>query len=165
MRCHTPVLGQLKHELKFPFRKGLEIFGSTYDDRNHCNEDQVGKTTPPKTQIPMHNPLWDRWSYRIGCPVWGCRNWSNDIYPNGTPPDDYLAWYSMAFPTVEGNSTFYGVPSKSTFEKWRDSSTELFRFCFKFPRKISHDLQLVHCDVELAEWLDRLSVLQQANRY
>lgn len=125
---------------------------------------RVGKSTPSKIQNPSHNPRWDRWSYRIGCPVWGCKQWSNDIYPNGTSSDDYLAWYSLAFPTVEGNSTFYGVPNKNTFEKWRDSSAETFQFSFKFPRKISHDLRLVRCDVELEEWLDRLSVLQAANR-
>ncbi len=112
----------------------------------------------------MYKPQWDRWSYRIGCPVWGCRNWAEQVYPSGTPSDDFLAWYSRAFPTVEGNSTFYAVPPKSTFEKWRDTSAEPFQFSFKFPRRISHDLRLQHCDSELAEWLDRLSVLRDANR-
>ena len=124
----------------------------------------MGKSSSAKTQIPMHKPQWDRWSYRIGCPVWGCRNWSDQVYPVGTQTDDFLSWYSCAFPTVEGNSTFYAVPPKSTFEKWRDSTAETFRFSFKFPRKISHDLRLQRCDTELKEWLDRLSVLKDANR-
>lgn len=124
----------------------------------------MGKSTPTKIQIPTHNPKWDRWSYRIGCPVWGCRQWADQVYPNGTQSEDYLKWYSQLFPTVEGNSTFYAVPPKSTFEKWRDSSSETFQFCFKFPRKISHELRLLRCDTELAEWLDRLTVLHDAGR-
>ena len=124
----------------------------------------MDKSTPTKIQIPTHNPLWDRWSYRIGCPVWGCRQWANQVYPIGTQTEDYLKWYSHSFPTVEGNSTFYAVPPKSIFEKWRDTSAETFQFCFKFPRKISHDLRLLRCESELAEWLDRLSVLHDASR-
>ena len=124
----------------------------------------MGKSTSAKVPIPNQNPRWDRWSYRIGCPVWGCRQWADEIYPAGTPAEDYLAWYSRVLPTVEGNSTFYGVPSKSTFEKWRDGAAETFQFCFKFPRKISHELKLLRCDAELDEWLDRLEVLHDAKR-
>ena len=124
----------------------------------------MGKSSSIKTQIPLHKPQWDRWSYRIGCPVWGCRNWSDQVYPAGTPADDFLTWYSCAFPTVEGNSTFYAVPPKSTFEKWRDTSADTFQFSFKFPRRVSHDLRLQRCETELAEWLDRLSVLVDSNR-
>ena len=124
----------------------------------------MGKSTPTKIQNPTHNPKWDRWSYRIGCPVWGCRQWTDQVYPNGTQTEDYLNWYSHLFPTVEGNSTFYALPPKSTFEKWRDASAETFRFCFKFPRKISHELRLLRCESELAEWLDRLSILHDASR-
>ena len=124
----------------------------------------MGKSTPAKIQNPTHNPRWDRWLYRIGCPVWGCRHWSTQVYPNGTKADDYLNWYSHAFPTVEGNSTFYAVPPKSTFEKWRDTSALTFQFSFKFPRRISHELRLTRCETELAEWLDRLTVLHGAGR-
>ena len=124
----------------------------------------MGKSTSPEIKNPTHNAKWDTWSYRIGCPVWGCKDWANDIYPNGTQSVDYLAWYSRAFPTVEGNSTFYAVPPKATFEKWRDNSAETFQFCFKFPRKISHDNRLVNCNSELAEWLERLDVLRSASK-
>lgn len=126
-------------------------------DPNHCNETQMGKPSSQKVAIPRHNPKWDIWSYRIGCPVWGCRNWGEIIYPNGTPSEDYLRWYSHLFPTVEGNSTFYAVPPKTTFEKWRDASADTFQFSFKFPRKISHELKLTRCDDELKQWLDCLS--------
>jgi uncharacterized protein YecE (DUF72 family) len=113
---------------------------------------------------PHQNPQWDRWLYRIGCPVWGCRTWHDQVYPNGTQSDAFLAWYSSMFPTVEGNSTFYAVPPQETFKKWRDSSCESFQFSFKFPRRISHDLKLSHCDDELKQWLERLEILRDGGR-
>jgi uncharacterized protein YecE (DUF72 family) len=124
----------------------------------------MGKQTSAKIEKPSHNPRWDIWSYRIGCPVWGCRNWTDSIYPNGTPADDFLRWYSSSFPTVEGNSTFYAVPPIATFQKWRDSSAESFQFCFKFPRTISHYAKLKNCNDELHEWLNRLAVLHDAGK-
>lgn len=113
---------------------------------------------------PNENPQWDKWLYRIGCPVWGCRTWGDEIYPAGTPSSEYLAWYSSMFPTVEGNSTFYAVPSSDTFQKWQDTSSATFKFSFKFPRRISHDLKLSHCDAELQQWLERLSILHDGGR-
>lgn len=113
---------------------------------------------------PKENPHWDKWLYRIGCPVWGCRTWGDQVYPTGTASSEYLAWYSSMFPTVEGNSTFYAVPPVDTFEKWRSQSAATFRFSFKFPRRISHDLKLSHCDAELRQWLDRLAILQDGGR-
>jgi uncharacterized protein YecE (DUF72 family) len=75
-----------------------------------------------------------------------------------------LRWYSRSFSTVEGNSTFYAVPNQATFEKWVDATPTSFQFCFKFPRRISHELKLMHCESELKEWLSRLEVLHQHGR-
>ncbi|MEQ1825398.1 MAG: DUF72 domain-containing protein [Pirellula sp.] len=122
----------------------------------------MGKSTSSKVVNPTHNPQWDRWSYRIGCPVWACRHWQGQVYPDGTRADDFLRWYSHAFPTVEGNSTFYALPPVSTVEKWIESAAATFQFCFKFPRKISHDSKLVHCGKELELWLDRLALLRES---
>ncbi|XZE22322.1 DUF72 domain-containing protein [Pirellulaceae bacterium SH449] len=110
------------------------------------------------------NLNWDSWLYRIGCPVWGCKEWGGVVYPQGTSSSEFLTWYSRSFPTVEGNSTFYAVPPTATFEKWRDQTVEGFRFCFKFPKSISHDKQLSFCDSELKDWLHKLSILEKAGR-
>jgi len=117
-----------------------------------------------KVQSSNQNPRWDRWLYRIGCPVWGCRTWGDSVYPKGTSAEAILGWYSRMFPTVEGNSTFYAVPPTETFQKWRDCSAETFQFSFKFPRRISHDLKLMQCDHERKEWLARLEILRDAGR-
>ena len=120
----------------------------------------MGKPNSTKVAIPLQKPNWDSWLYRIGCPVWGCKEWGGLVYPERIASEHYLSWYSHAFPTVEGNSTFYGVPSRATFEKWRDQSAEGFQFCFKFPRRISHDCMLVRCESEQKEWLNCLEILR-----
>jgi uncharacterized protein YecE (DUF72 family) len=117
-----------------------------------------------KVTDSTQNLSWEKWVYRIGCPVWGCNAWTGQIYPVKTHADDYLEWYSRMFPTVEGNSTFYGVPSHATFQKWRDNSEPNFQFCFKFPRTISHELKLSHCSVELRDWLKCLAILRDGGR-
>ncbi|MFN7892160.1 MAG: DUF72 domain-containing protein [Pirellula sp.] len=119
----------------------------------------MGKLNLTKVAIPTQKPNWDSWSYRIGCPVWGCKEWGGLVYPERTANEHYLSWYSHAFPTVEGNSTFYGVPGKSTFEKWSEQAAPGFQFCFKFPRRISHDCMLTRCDSETKEWLSCLEIL------
>jgi uncharacterized protein YecE (DUF72 family) len=72
---------------------------------------------------------------------------------------DWLRWYSRTFNLVEGNSTFYALPSLATFQKWAEQSVTGFQFCFKFPKEITHDLQLRHCQTATREFLDRLDVL------
>ncbi|MEH0834186.1 DUF72 domain-containing protein [Pectobacterium cacticida] len=62
-----------------------------------------------------------------------------------------LADYSRYFTSVEGNTTFYALPSPEVVGRWRDMTHDNFRFCFKFPAAISHTAALQHCnkDVDL----------------
>jgi uncharacterized protein YecE (DUF72 family) len=100
----------------------------------------------------------------VGPPVWACDAWRGDVYPRRVPRNQWLRWYSSAFNTVEGNSTFYGIPSETTVRKWAEQSADGFRFCFKFPRQISHERKLRHCDQPLTEFLRRLEILKRADR-
>jgi uncharacterized protein YecE (DUF72 family) len=124
----------------------------------------MGKS--PATNSGTHaGPLpWSAWPYRIGCPVWACKHWAGQVYPARTPSAEYLDWYSRAFPTVEGNTTFYSVPAPDVFRKWCDQACDGFRFCFKFPKTISHDKRLVSCQDELRQWLGCLEILANADR-
>lgn len=100
----------------------------------------------------------------LGCPVWGCCDWSGQVYPERTPRNQWLSWYSQMFNTVEGNSTFYGLPPVEIFRRWAEESAKGFRFSFKFPRLISHELELQHADAETASFLRCLEPLAKANR-
>lgn len=107
---------------------------------------------------------WLDWPYRLGCPVWACKHWAGRVYPEGTATKRYLDWYSRMFNTVEGNSTFYALPSIEQFQRWADESAPGFQFCFKFPQAISHQQQLENCEQELGQFLDRLKVLADKDR-
>src|SRR5581483_2351270 len=74
----------------------------------------------------------------IGCPVWSHKEWVGTFFPEHTPPGDFLRLYSHKLSTVEGNTTFYAVPSIETIARWRAETPQGFRFCPKIPRQISH---------------------------
>lgn len=97
--------------------------------------------------------------YYLGCPGWGLKSWVGRLFPAGTRHTDFLARYAEVFNTVEGNTTFYALPSAETVARWREQVPGAFRFCFKFPRTITHDKLLVDCNVEVAEFLGRISPL------
>ena len=77
-------------------------------------------------------------AFRLGCAVWGYPGWVGSFFPEGTPQRDLLRLYARRFPTVEGNTVFYGVPTATTLQGWARQTPESFRFCPKFPRDISH---------------------------
>jgi uncharacterized protein YecE (DUF72 family) len=87
--------------------------------------------------------------YYLGCPGWGVKTWVGRLFPTATRPTEF----------VEGNTTFYALPTPDIVERWRDQVPDHFRFCFKFPREISHDKLLVDCAAEVHTFLDRVAPL------
>ena len=53
-----------------------------------------------------------------------------------------LARYASVFNAVEINSTFYRRHRPQTFERWRDSVPEGFRFAVKIPQAITHEARM-----------------------
>lgn len=96
---------------------------------------------------------------RMGCPVWAHAPWVGHFFTSDARRPDYLPQYGSVFNTVEGNSSFYGLPAKPTIERWSEEAPEGFEFCFKFPRVVSHDLLLRHAERETAEFIERISPL------
>ncbi len=97
--------------------------------------------------------------YYLGCPGWGVKTWVGRLFPTGTRPTEFLERYARVFNTVEGNTTFYALPAAETVARWRDQVPDGFRFCFKFPRTITHDKLLVDCAGEVATFLERVAPL------
>jgi uncharacterized protein YecE (DUF72 family) len=59
---------------------------------------------------------------------------------------DYAGWCNA----VEGNTTFYGIPSPTTVARWAEQAPADFRFAFKVPRTVTHEQRLrrdAHRDV------------------
>ena len=51
---------------------------------------------------------------------------------------EYARWCNA----VEGNTTFYAVPAARTVARWAEQAPADFRFAFKLPRHITHELRL-----------------------
>ena len=77
--------------------------------------------------------------FYLGCPVWSFKGWVGNFYPKGTKPSDFLREYAKRVTTIEGNTTFYAVPSQETIENWVAEMPEGFHFCPKIPKAISHE--------------------------
>lgn len=90
--------------------------------------------------------------------MWSHKNWQQSIFAGET---DKLAAYGRVFNTVEGNTTFYATPSSQSVLNWRDAVTDGFRFTFKLPQIITHQMQLQNCNQELNEFLSIMSPLAE----
>ena len=101
---------------------------------------------------------------RVGCPVWACDHWKGELYTRKAKRADFLPQYSRTFALVEGNSTFYALPSPDTVRKWATSTEPGFRFCLKLPRAITHDRRLVNANVESRAFLSLVQVLAEEDR-
>jgi uncharacterized protein YecE (DUF72 family) len=97
--------------------------------------------------------------YFLGCPIWGRKDWIGVLFPSRTPADELLARYADIFNAVEGNTTFYGIPGPRNVARWREQTPPGFRFCFKFPRAITHDRRLRDAEAETRAFLDALAPL------
>lgn len=91
--------------------------------------------------------------------MWGLKTWVGDFFPPKTPAKDFLALYSQRLSTVEGNTTFYALPTADTVARWREEAAPGFKFCLKVPQTISHYKRLKECTAETAALLNRLEML------
>ena len=96
---------------------------------------------------------------RLGTQGWGWPHWVGRFYPPGTRPDEYLAFYSKAFDTVEIDTTFYGIPKRSTVLSWARKVPDGFRFTAKMPQVITHTNGLERGYQDLTRFLEAISLL------
>jgi uncharacterized protein YecE (DUF72 family) len=80
--------------------------------------------------------------FYIGWPMWGYKEWVGTLFPPHTPASDFLRLYSNKLSTVEGNTTFYALPSQDTIARWQQETPATFRFCPKISRDISHSARI-----------------------
>ncbi|MBW2426803.1 MAG: DUF72 domain-containing protein [Deltaproteobacteria bacterium] len=96
----------------------------------------------------------------LGLPFWGFEGWLGSVYARDSRASQLLGQYARAFNAVEGNTTFYAMPSDRSVERWRAESGGDFRFCFKLPRTITHDALLRDALPETHAFLQRLQPLR-----
>ncbi len=98
---------------------------------------------------------------RIGCAMWADRRWVGHYFPSDTPAGRELVPYSTWCTAVEGNTSFYGLPSADRVSRWAADAPDGFRFVFKLPRSITHEHRLRNVEAELDEFLHRMAPLAE----
>ncbi len=92
----------------------------------------------------------------LGCAMWAHPPWRTRY---GITSGDELAWYGSRFTTVEGNTTFYALPTPESVTRWAAQAPSSMWFCFKLPRHITHERRLRRVDEAVAEFFERLAPL------
>ena len=96
---------------------------------------------------------------RVGCAMWAYKAWQGRQLPEKLSREEQLPAYATWCNAVEGNTTFYGLPSAATVASWAEQSPRSFRFMFKLPRTITHERRLRQADAETVEFLQLLAPL------
>jgi uncharacterized protein YecE (DUF72 family) len=113
-----------------------------------------GKVARFAKNVAVMSPL-----IRIGCPVFAFAGWRGGLFPSDARSADFLRHYARVFACVEGNSTFYGLPSATTVARWAEQAPPEFRFSFKFPREITHDRKLGDVETQTRAFVDCIAPL------
>ncbi|HVF83493.1 MAG TPA: DUF72 domain-containing protein [Sphingomicrobium sp.] len=100
---------------------------------------------------------------RIGTAGWTIPREVGDRFP---PDGTTLERYSQTLTCAEINSSFHRPHRASTWQRWRDSVPDDFRFSVKLPKTITHQHRLLDCTEPLVAFLkeanglgDKLGVL------
>lgn len=95
----------------------------------------------------------------IGLPMWQHSSWPKHWF--GRASRVQLADYSRQLNSIEGNTTFYHLPSQQVVDNWAANTPDDFSFTFKFHSDISHKFHLQHCDEKVSDQLTLLSRLEE----
>jgi uncharacterized protein YecE (DUF72 family) len=93
----------------------------------------------------------------IGTAGWSIPRNVADQFPS---EGSSLERYAARFPVAEINSSFHRPHRPATWERWRDSVPQSFRFSVKLPKTITHQQKLVGCESLLSDFLDQAHVLK-----
>lgn len=96
---------------------------------------------------------------RLGTSGWQYRHWRGLYYPSGLKQQEWFAFYSREFDTVEVNNTFYRLPERSVFEAWDERAPAGFAYAVKGNQFITHRKRLRDPDPPLEQFFDRARAL------
>ena len=96
---------------------------------------------------------------RIGCSGWQYRHWRGNFYPDDLPQSRWLLHYFTRFATVELNNSFYRLPPKETFARWRRAAPPGFLFAVKASRYLTHMKKLKDAADPLARMFTNVRAL------
>lgn len=95
----------------------------------------------------------------VGTSSWSSLDWRGSFYPESIDRSEMIREYSIKFPTVEIDSSWYRIPNRKMVEAWNSKTPSGFIFSAKVPKVISHDKYLEGCEGELNEFISVMSGL------
>ncbi|MBB4699971.1 DUF72 domain-containing protein [Sphaerisporangium siamense] len=95
----------------------------------------------------------------VGCAMWTHTSWQGRLLPHPLPPGERLRAYATWCNAVEGNTTFYATPSRSTVESWARQIAPDFRFLVKLPKTVTHERRLTDAGEQLRPFLHAIEPL------
>ncbi len=74
----------------------------------------------------------------VGTSGWQYRDWRGLLYPRDLAQTEWLPRFAEHFETVEVNNSFYRLPERGTFERWRRQTPPGFVVAVKASRYVTH---------------------------
>jgi uncharacterized protein YecE (DUF72 family) len=99
----------------------------------------------------------------VGCSGWSYAHWREPVY-GAAPSRTWLRRYAERFDTVEINSTFYRLPTRSAVEAWVEQTPDGFCFAVKVSRYLTHIRRLAGTGRGFEQLLERIRPLVDAGR-
>jgi uncharacterized protein YecE (DUF72 family) len=114
---------------------------------------------PDGSRIAHGRPGYGRDVIHVGTSGWQYRDWRGVLYPERLPQERWLERYAEAFSVVEVNNSFYRLPERSTFERWRDRTPPGFTFVVKASRYLTHVKRLADAEDGVRRFGERIEGL------
>jgi uncharacterized protein YecE (DUF72 family) len=93
----------------------------------------------------------------VGAATWGAAEWVGKLYPPKTPATKYRQLYPHYFNAIELNATHYNIYSPEVIRQWAAPASGVdFKFCPKFPQRISHHSGFQNVATETAAFLESI---------
>jgi uncharacterized protein YecE (DUF72 family) len=99
----------------------------------------------------------------IGTSGYSFADWVGPFYPQGLKSGEFLPFYARHFPTVELNTTYYGIPDPAVLARMAARTPDGFRFVVKVHKTMTHDRALD--PAELQSFRAAIAPLRDAGKY
>ncbi|MBN2144781.1 MAG: DUF72 domain-containing protein [Candidatus Aureabacteria bacterium] len=97
----------------------------------------------------------------IGTSGFSYDHWQGILYPHGSSSKERFRHYRSVFNTVEINNTFYHLPDKSVFKRWKEWGEDMFCFTIKANRYLTHVKRLKEIQSSLNKFYECVLELKE----
>jgi uncharacterized protein YecE (DUF72 family) len=100
-------------------------------------------------------------TFFIGTSGWNYKHWIGKFYPEDLSVKEWFNYYKDRFSTVELNTSFYHLPKRNTFEKWRINSPDNFIYSVKASRYITHVKKMIEPEEPVKKFFESAEALKE----